>query len=162
MTNVKTNKIQVHGVPPKWDDAEFERRVAGWVNVYHNTTQCMENVRSPLPHDFLELVAEKVANGFTITRNQSVVNEPLNYSCWMIKPETLQQVDIADIRVKVKAEYVDHLQAERARYQDLIRQQLIQTAELKEQKKIDDAKAKLLAEIEKEVTGTFSELTIPA
>lgn len=158
MTNAN---ITVKGVPPKWDDAEFEARADSWVNVYRGTTQCMEFVRSPLPHDFLELVASKVSEGYRVARNQGVTHEALNHSCWMIKPDDEQQKDIDDIRVRVKAEYVEFLQGEHVRYQDLLRQQLIQTAEAKEQKKIDDARNKRMSEIEKEVSNTFSPLVIP-
>ena len=156
-----TDKIKISGVPPKWDDAEFEVRLQGWVNVYRGTTQCMEHVRSPLTHDFLELVASKVAEGYTVARNQAVTHEALNHSCWMIKPDNKQQKDIDDIRVRVKAEYVEFLQGEHVRYQDLLRQQLTQAAEAKEQKKIDDARNKRMSEIEKEVSNTFSPLVIP-
>lgn len=156
-----TDKIKISGVPPKWDDAEFEVRLQGWVNVYRNTTQCMEHVLSPLPHDFLELVATKASDGYGVARNQRVVHESLNHSCWMVKPEKMQQTDIADIRVKVKAEYVAHLQAERVRYQDLLRQQLRRKAEAKELKKIEDAKAKLISDIESEVADAFGQLVIP-
>lgn len=158
MTNAK---ITVKGVPPKWDDAEFEARVDSWVNVYRGTTQCMEFVRSPLPHDFLELVASKVSEGYTVARNQGVTHEALNHSCWLIKPLSHQQKDIDDIRIRVKAEYVELLQGEHVRYQDLLRQQLIQAAEAKEQKRIDDARNKRMSEIDKEVSNTFSPLVIP-
>ncbi|TDK53498.1 hypothetical protein [Pseudomonas moraviensis] len=92
-------KIIVKGVPPKWDDAEFEVRVDSWINVYRGTTQCMEFIRSPLPHDFIELVASKVAEDYRVARNQGVTHEALNHSCWMIKPDNKQQKDIDDIRV---------------------------------------------------------------
>ncbi|NLT89221.1 MAG: hypothetical protein GXW93_15250 [Pseudomonas lactis] len=158
MTN---SKITIKGVPPKWDDAEFEARVDGWVNVYRGTTQCMEHVRSPLPHDFLELVASKVAEGYTVARNQAVTHEAFNHSCWMIKPELHQQKDVDDIRIRLKTEYVEFLQAEHVRYQDLLRQQLIQAQEAKEQQKADDARNKRLLEIDKEVSDTYSPLVIP-
>lgn len=154
-------KIVINGVPPAWSDAEFETRVDGWVNVYRGTTQCLEHVRSPLPHNFLELVASKVAEGYTVARNQAVTHESLNHSCWMIKPDDKQQKDIDDIRIRVKAEYVEFLQGEHVRYQDLLRQQLIQAAEAKEQKRIDDARNKRMSEIDKEVSNTFSPLVIP-
>ena len=28
-----TEKIKISGVPPQWDEAEYEQRVADWVNV---------------------------------------------------------------------------------------------------------------------------------
>ncbi|MGY2441913.1 hypothetical protein [Pseudomonas sp. SDO52101_S400] len=154
-------KIVVSGAPPKWNDAEFEARVDGWVNVYRGTTKCMELVRSPLPHDFLESVASKVAEGYTVARDQRVTHEALNHSCWMRKPDEKQKRDIDDIRIRVKSEYVEFLQGEYVRYQDLLRQQLIQAAEAKEQKKIDDARNKRMSEIDKEVNNTFSPLVIP-
>lgn len=156
-----TDKITIKGVPPKWDDAEFEARVDSWVNVYHGTTQSMEHVRSPLTHDFLELVASKVAEGYTVARSQAVTHEALNHSCWMVKPESHQQKDIDDIRIRIKAEYVEFLQGEHARYQDLLRQQLIQASEAKEQKKIEDARNKRLLEVDKEVSDTYAPLVIP-
>lgn len=154
-------KIVINGVPPKWDDTEFETRVDGWVSVYRGTTQCMEHLRSPLPHNFLELVASKVSEGYTVARNQAVTHDALNHSCWLIKPLSHQQKDIDDIRIRVKAEYVEFLQGEHVRYQDLLRQQLIQSANTKEQKKIEDARNKRLLEIDKEVSGTYSPLVIP-
>ena len=160
-SDIKTKKIQVHGVPPTWSDDEFESRVASWINVYHNTSQCMMNVTSALPHDFLEIVSAKTAEGYSIARNQRVSFEPLSYSCWMIKPKELQQIDITEIRVTEKAKYVAFLESEHARYQDLLRQQLIQAAEAKEQKRIDDARNKRMSEIDSEVLNTFSPLVIP-
>lgn len=154
-------KIVVNGVPPKWSDAEFETRVEGWIKVYKGTTQCMEVVRAPLPHDFLELVASKVSEGYTVSRNHSVVIAQLDHQCWMVKPLTHQQKDIDDIRVRIKSEYVEFLQVEHVRYQDLVRQQLIQAAAAKEQKRIDDAYKKRMSEVEKEVLNTFSPLVIP-
>lgn len=160
-TDTKTNKIQVHGVPPKWDDAEFERRVAGWVNVYHNTTQSMTYFTAPLSCDFLELVSAKSAEGYRVARNQLISFESLKYGCWMTKPEEMQKIDIAEIRVNEKTKYVEFLESERVRYQDLVRQQLIQSDALKEQKKVEEAKAKRLAQIDKEVNDLFKPLVIP-
>lgn len=121
----------------------------------------MEHVRSPLPHDFLELVASKVSKGYTVARNQGITNEALNHSCWLIKPLSHQQKDIDDIRIQVKDEYVEYLKGEHVRYQDLLRQKLLQAAEAKEQKRIDEARNKRLLGIEKEVSNTFSPLVIP-
>ena len=154
-------KILINGTPPKWNDVEFETRVNGWLNVYRGTTECMEHVRSPLPHDFLELVASKIAEGYTVSRNQGVTHESLNHSCWMIKPDEKQKIDIDGIRIRVKAEYVEFLQGEHLRYQDLLRQQLTQAAEAKEQKKVVEARNKRLLEIDKEVSDTYSPLVIP-
>ncbi|BBV96689.1 hypothetical protein [Pseudomonas monteilii] len=154
-------KIQINGTPPKWNDAEFELRIEDAVKLYKLTTQSKQGVYAPLPHDFLILVAAKVAEGYTIDRNHAVVTDPLHYSCMLIKPERLQEQDIAGLKIKIKGEYVEWLESERTRYQALLRQQLIQKLEEKERKAAETARAKQLAQIESEVQGCYSPLEIP-
>lgn len=156
-----TEKIKISGVPPQWLEAEYEQRVADWVNVYRSTTQSMEPIRAPLPHDLLQQVIDKAKDGFTLAPSQPVSLAPLNNLCWMIKPESMQEEDIAIIRAEQKAKYIAHLQAEHARYQDMLRQQLIQAAEEKERKAAEAAKAKQMTAIEKEVQGCYKPLVIP-
>lgn len=155
------NKIKTSGIPPKFDQAEYDRRIALELHRYHNTTDCMVHVTTALPHDFLELVAEKVQAGHTVARGQRVVSKPLNYSCYMKKPDEVQALDVAEIHVKVKTEYVAWLQSEHARYQDLLRQQLIQTQQEKELKTQQEKEAKQMALIEKQVMECFTPLEIP-
>lgn len=157
-----TEKIKIVGTPSHWNDEEYERRVEDAVKLYHLTTQSKQGIYAPLPHDFLTLVAAKVAEGYTIARNHAVVTDPLHYSCMLIKPEHLQEQDIAELKIKVKSEYVEWLEAEHSRYQDLLRQQLIQKLEEKERKAAETAKAKQLARIEAEVQACYSPLEIPA
>lgn len=156
-----TEKIKIVGVPPKWNDAEFERRLEDAVTLYKLTTQSKQGIYTALPHDFLELVAAKVAEGYTIARNHAVITDPLHYSCMLVKPEHKQAGDIAELKVKVKGEYVEWLEAERARYQDLLRQQLVQTQKEKEAKALRDKEVKQLAEIEKQVQACYTPLDIP-
>lgn len=156
-----TEKIKIVGAPPKWNDAEFERRLDDAVKLYKLTTQSKQGVYAPLPHDFLILVAAKVAEGYTIDRNHAVVTDPLHYSCMLVKPEHLQAQDIEELKVKVKEEYVAWLESERARYQDLLRLQLIQTQQEKDAKALRDKEAKQLAEIEKQVQACYTPLEIP-
>ncbi|QXH45374.1 hypothetical protein KSS93_21210 [Pseudomonas xanthosomatis] len=160
MTAAK-EKITINGTPPKWSDAEFQTRVESWVNVYHNTTNSMELVQHPLPHGHLQAVIDKAAAGYTIAINYPVHHESLHHACYMTKPQSMQAEDIADIKVKVKNEYVEWLESEHARYQDLLRQQLIQTQQEKELKVQEDKKAKQLAEIEKQVQACYKPLVIP-
>ncbi len=157
-----TEKIKIVGTPSRWNDEEYERRVEDAVKLYHLTTQSRQGVYAPLPHDFLTLVAAKVAEGYTIARNHAVVTDPLHYSCMLIKPKAMQEKDIEELKVKVKEEYVEWLESERARYQDLLRLQLIQKLEEKERKAAEAARAKQLAQIEAEVQGCYSPLDIPA
>lgn len=156
-----TNKIVVKGTPPQWNEAEYERRVADWVNVYKNTTQSMELVRSPLPHDLLQQVIDKANDGYAIALNQPASLAPLNNSCWMVKPVAMQEEDIANIRIEQKEKYIADLQAERERYLSLLRQQLIQARNEKEAKAAELAEAKKLEEIEKEVQACYKPLVIP-
>jgi len=154
-------KVTIKGVPPTYDEVEYQRRVAVELHRYHSTTDCMVHVTTSLPHDFLEAVAAKVLEGFTVARNQRVVSESLNYSCYLKKPEAEQVLDIAAIHAKVKTEYVTWLQSEHTRYQDLLRQQLIQAQQEKELKAQREKEAKQLAEIEKQVLGCYKPLEIP-
>lgn len=156
-----TNKIIVNGVPPQYDETELETRVAAWVHAYKNTTLSMELVRSPLPHDLLQQVIDKANDGYTLARSHPVSLAPLNNSCWMVKPVAMQEEDIANIRVEQKEKYIADLQAERDRYQSLLRKQLIQAQEEKDRKAAEQAKAKQMAEIEKEVQACYKPLVIP-
>ena len=87
--------------------------------------------------------------------------DPLDYSCHLVKPASMQDEDIAVIKVKVKEEYAEWLQSEHTRYKDLLRQQLIQTQKEKEAKALRDKEAKQLADIEKQVQACYSPLQIP-
>ncbi|WP_440091220.1 hypothetical protein [Pseudomonas putida] len=156
-----TDKIKINGTPPQYDEAELESRVAAWVNVYKNTAQSMELVHAPLPHDLLQQVIDKANDGYILARSQPVSLAPLNNSCWMVKPIAMQEEDIANIRMEQKEKYIAHLQAERERYQDLLRQQLLQAKSEKEARAAQLAEAKKLAEIEIEVQACYKPLQIP-
>lgn len=156
-----SEKIKISGAPPKWNDAEFERRLDDAVKLYKLTTQSREGVHAALPHDFLEAVSAKLAEGYTVCRKHSVNFASLSYTCMLIKPEAMQSQDIEELKVKVKEEYVEWLESERARYQDLLRLQLIQTQQEKDAKALRDKEAKQLAEIEKQVQACYTPLEIP-
>ncbi|WP_409282811.1 hypothetical protein [Pseudomonas putida] len=156
-----TNKIKITGTPPKWDDEEFNRRVDAWVNVYRQTERSMELVQAPLGHQFLQAVIDKANAGYTVTSKKDVKHLPLDYRVWMVKPLDQQQADIEEIKKDVKAEYVAHLESERAHYQEQLRQQLIQAREEKDRKAAEQVKAKQMAEIEKEVQACYAPLVIP-
>lgn len=155
------NKITIQGVPPKFDESEYKSRIDKEVNKYRSTADCMVHVTTPLPHSFLEAVAEKVSEGYKVSRNYRVTTESLYYSCYMLKPEALQSLDIEAIHAKVKAEYVAWLQSEHTRYQGLLREQLKQAAAEKELKAQRDKQAKQLADIEKQVQACYQPLEIP-
>ncbi|WDY56818.1 hypothetical protein [Pseudomonas sp. PSKL.D1] len=156
-----TEKVKITGVPPQFDEAELERRVEGWTRVYRSTEQSMELVSACLGHEFLQKVIDKASQGYTITSTKHLNHAELYHSTYMVKPPAMQEEDIAKIRAEQKAKYIAHLQAEHARYHDMLRQQLIQAAEDKERKAAEAAKAKQLASIEKEVQGCYKPLVIP-
>lgn len=156
-----TEKVKISGIPPQYDQSELDRRVESWINVYRQTTQSMELVRSPLPHDLLQQVIDKANDGYTLTRSHPASLAPLNNSVWMVKPIAMQEEDIANIRMEQKEKYIAYLESERARYQEQLRQQLIQAAEEKGRKAAEQAKEKQMAEIEKEVQACYKQLEIP-
>jgi hypothetical protein len=158
---MSNTKVTIQGVPPQFDETELRERQAGYHHMYMNTLQCMELVTAGIPYDFLNKVIEKSKQGYTLAEKNIITTLPLDYSVYMVKPIEIQDADQLLIDAKVKAEYVDYLQAEHLRYQELLRQQLIQAAEAKERKKADDAEAKRLASIEAEVAATFTKLVIP-
>lgn len=160
MTATK-DKIKITGTPPAWDQNEFESRLSQWVHLYHGTDESKELVEAAFEHELLQRVIDKGKAGYTVSPTKRIYRGELNYSVHMIKPEEQQANDIAAIKVKVKAEYIEHLQAERAKFENKLRQQLIQAAEDKERKSAELIKAKQLAAIEKEVQACYKPLNIP-
>ncbi|MND62734.1 hypothetical protein D3C81_299320 [compost metagenome] len=155
------DKITIRGTPPKYDEAEYDRRLALDLHKYHHTTDSLEHVTASLAHDFLELVADKMKAGYTVARNWRVITDPLNYSCFLKKPDDVQTLDIEAIKANVKASYVEWLQSEHSRYQNLLREQLKQAAVEKEAKAAAEKEARQLAAIEKQVAECYSPLVIP-
>lgn len=159
MTSTHT-KIAIKGMPRKFDATELKLRQEGYHRAYTQTDQCTELVRADLPHTFLAKVVEFHNKDYTLSK-YPINMESLNYTCRMIKPETLQAEDLARIDDKIKQEYIAELEAEREQYRQLLTRQLLQAAEVKETEKVERAKAKLLSEIQKEVDATFADLAVP-
>jgi hypothetical protein len=155
-----SNKIKISGTPRKFDQAELEQRQQGYHNVYRNTDQCCTVVRGDIPYLFLTKVIEMSEQGYTLT-GRYPISFDRSLHCNMIKPESVQAIDIEAINERIKQEYIAELESERAEYRELLTAQLLQSAQLKEQKKEEEKQAKLLKEIEKEVSATFGELVIP-
>lgn len=154
-------KITISGTPRNYDEAELKKRQEGYHAVYKQTDQCTELVKAELPHDFLAKVVEFCNKGYVLSK-YPINMEMLNYFARMVKPENLQIEDLARIDGKIKQEYIAELETEREQYRQLLTQQLLQAAEAREAKKIDDAKKKRMLEIEKEVNDVFSKLELPA
>lgn len=156
-----TDKVTIKGVPPAWDNNVFESKLESWIKVYRGTEQSMELVKACFEHELLQKVIDKSSEGYTVATNKRVHHSELDHSVWMIKPYDQQVADIEIIRIKVKAEYVAQLEGERKKYEGLLRQQLIQAQEEKDRKLAEQAKAKQLAAIEKQVRECYAPLAIP-
>ncbi|MBF8786322.1 MULTISPECIES: hypothetical protein [Pseudomonas] len=156
-----TEKIKISGIPPQWDQAEYDRRLESWVHAYRHTEKSMELVSASLGHEFLQAVIDKAQAGYTITHTKRLVHAELYHSTYMVKPLEMQEQDIEAIKAKVKSEYVEWLESEHARYQNLLREQLVQAQEEKERKAAEQLKAKQMAAIEKQVSECYTPLVIP-
>lgn len=153
-------KITISGTPRNYDEAELKKLQEGYHAVYKQTDQCTELVHADLPHTFLAKVVEFCNQGYSLSK-YPICMESLDYSCRLIKPETLQTEDLARIDDKIKQEYIAELETEREQYRQLLTKQLLQAAQVKEVEKVERAKAKLLSDIQKEVDATFADLVVP-
>ncbi|WP_350298121.1 hypothetical protein [Pseudomonas putida] len=164
MTKKQTNKLSsttIHGTPPAWNDAEYNRRLRIAIHAYENTRECTVMVSHALEHEWLKLVAQHVADGYTLDRRWPIHHAELTNSVPMVKPESLQVTDKEAIKAKVKDEYVQHLQSQLDAYKAKLTQQLIEAQEEKERRALEQVKAKRLADAEKEAQDCYGELTIP-
>ncbi|KIY39135.1 hypothetical protein TZ03_18685 [Pseudomonas sp. 10-1B] len=164
MTKKQTNKLSmtiVHGTPPAWDAAEFNRRLLMRLNVYENTSECTEIITHPLEHEFLQLVGDKLTNGYSLDRRWAVHHAQLSHRVQMVKPASVQSAEKESLKAVVKSEYVQYLQTQLNEYKEKLTQQLIEAAEEKERRALEQAKAKRFADAEKEANTCFGELSIP-
>ena len=151
----------IKGFPRKFDQSELEQRQASYRKMYKSTMECREAVKGELPHQFILSVIEHSNKGYTLDETTPLRLESLNYRAFMTKPDHMQVADLAAADIKIKEAYVFELQAERERYKELLKAQLLESDAIKEQKKLDAIKAKRLVEIEAEVASCFGELEIP-
>jgi hypothetical protein len=156
-----TDKITISGTVPKFDQAELEQRITSRHNQYHQTSESYEIVRGAIPHLFLSNVIAKHDQGYKLMPSYPMSVGQLSYEVGMTKPDEMQKADLDVIDAQVKQAYITELEVKRDKFKQLMVDQLLQTAELKEQKKVDDAKAKRLVEIQKQVNETFADLVVP-
>ena len=157
-----TTKVTIHCVPRKFDQSELEQRQQGFHTMYKATDQCCTMVHGEIAYDFMTKLIKMSGEGFTLTNKYPVSCSPMSYHAHMIKPESVQQADLAVIARQVKVKYVKELEEEHQKYKQLLTQQLLDAAELKDQKKIADAQKKRMAEIQAEVDNVFKPLSIPS
>ena len=156
----KVERITIKGVPPQYDPSRLEELVTAAKQHYMNSTQCCIVIRSGIGKEFLQLVADNLNQGCTMSAFPLNLG-PINFNCHLIKSPELQATDLAQIEVDVKAKYVESLESEHVRHKELLLAQLIQTEDLKAAKKAEQAKEKLLLELKKQVEATYTPLVIP-
>ena len=160
MTNTNTDKIVIKGIPAKFDPSELERRQQQHKFAYQQTQQCCEIIRAAIPKQSLQSVSDKIAEGYTLSK-YPITMESLNYSAHLVKPPAIQEVDIATINNEVRIAYKVELEADHAKYQNLLLEQLLQAEEQKQVKAAASAKEKLLARLQKEVADCYAPLVFP-
>lgn len=160
-TNIKKPSTTIQGTPPTWSDDEFNRRLHVRLHAYENTSASTVLVTHALEHEWLKLVSQHVADGYTIDRRWPIFHAQLVNSVPMTKPEALRAKDKEEIKKKVKDEYIDYLQAKLDEYKTKLTQQLIEAAEEKERRTLERAKAKRFADAEKEAQECFGDLVVP-
>lgn len=157
----KLSATTINGVPPKWDDSEYNRRLHIRLHAYSNTRECTELVTHPLEYEWLRLVAEKVNEGYTIDRVWPIHHAQLSHTTSLVKPAAVQKVEKEALKEVVKAEYVEHLQTQLKEYKAKLAKQLLEAAEEKERQKQEREQAKRLAAAEREADECFGDLVIP-
>lgn len=158
MTSTKITSIQ--GIPATFDANELERRQQQHKFAYQQTQQCCGIIRGTIPQLFLQAVSDKLAEGYSFSK-YPISMEPLNYSAYLVKPPAMQEVDISIIHNEVRLAYKVELEANHAKYQNLLLEQLIQSEEQKQVKAASAAKEKLLARLQKEVADCYAPLVFP-
>lgn len=153
--------ITISGTAPKYDEAVLKLQQAARHNQYHLTSESSEIARGTIAFEFLTNVIKLAGQGYELHDKYPVQTDPMSYQAYMRKPDSIQQVEKQALDAQVKLDYIADLEREREEYKAKLTAQLLQAAELKEQKKEEDKKAKLLKEIQAEVDATFAPLSIP-
>lgn len=161
MTTITEERISIAGSAPKFDPEELKLLQSERYAEYHKGQQGYIPVFAEFLYDLIIKVIELTNEGYALSKQYPIVQGELKYHCFMRKPDHLVAEELKVIDAQTKQSYVAWLESEHERYRQLLKAQLIQTAELKEAKRIADKEAKMIAEIEKEVANTFAPLVIP-
>lgn len=162
MTSKTNDRITISGVAPKFDEAVLKQRQAARHNQYHLTSESYAIARGSIPFEFLARVIDLANQGYELSDKRPVITDPMSYAAHMLKPEAIQQADLEVLDEQVKREYILWLESEHARYKELLTEQLLQAAEVKEKQKEEAKRAKLLESIRAEVNDAYGEeLVIP-
>lgn len=153
-----TNKISES--PRKFDAEELaiRQQQARWA--YSQTTQSCELVRGSIPNQFLQVVIDHASDGYLLT-DYPVDTSPMSYSAQMRKPEHVQEVELKQLDEKVKTAYLSELEKELATFKSRLVAQQLENDEIEQQKKLEKAKAKRLAELQREADNTYGNIIVP-
>lgn len=154
-------KITMTGTAPKFDEQVLKQRQAARHHQYHGTSESHGVARGTIPFEFLANVIELANQGYELSNKYPITSTPMSYSAYMRKPDAIQTDDLEALNEEVKQQYIADLEREREDFKLKLIAQRLQAAELKEQKKIEDAHKKRMADIEKEVNDVFGDLVIP-
>jgi hypothetical protein len=161
MTNITEERITISGSAPKYDAEELRQLESERHAEYHKSQQGYIPVFAEFPYDLIIKIIELTAEGYTLSNKYPIVQGELRHHAWMRKPDHLIAEDLEVIDAQTKQSYVAWLESEHDRYKQMLTAQLVQTAALKERKREEEKQAKLLRDIEKQVSETFAPLVIP-
>jgi uncharacterized FlgJ-related protein len=150
----------IKGIPSQFNQALLEEKQNQLVDAFLKTSQSSYRLKANLPHDFLNEYARLSALGYSLT-DFPIIMSPANYSALLHQPQAILDPLIADIRAKVKSEYVAELQAEHERYKLLLIEQLRAADIAKAEKTKAEQEAKQLAKYEKLANECYTPLSIP-
>lgn len=150
----------IKGVPSQFNQSLLEEKQNQLVDAFLKTSQSSYRLQAHLPHDFLNEYARLSALGYTLT-DFPIIMSPANYSALLHQPQEVLDPLIADIRAKVKADYVAELEAEHENYKLLLIEQLRATDLAKAEKAKAEQEAKQLAKYEKLANDCYTPLSIP-
>ncbi|WP_442513113.1 hypothetical protein [Pseudomonas promysalinigenes] len=157
----KLSTTKITGVPPKWNDDEFDLELRVALHAYEHTRASAECISHPIEIEWLKLVVDKCQQGYAFRDHHSIEHDQLRNVIWMTKPKEVQAVEIEEIKAKVKADYIAHLQTKLDEYKAKLAQQLIEEKEEKERRAAEQVKAKKLRDAQAEADACFGELLIP-
>lgn len=157
MTSKTSDRITISGVPPTFDQAELERRREARRNQYRMTSESHYVARGEIAFEFLTNVIKLAQQGYELSSKYPVTTDPMSYHAHMRKPDLIQQADLEILDEQVKQEYIAWLESEHARYKQLLTEQLLQAAEVKERQKEEAKRTKLLESIRAEVNEAYGE-----
>ena len=156
-----TDKISIKGTAPKYDEQELKQHQSERHAEYHSSQESHIHVFAEFLYALINKVIELTNQGYELSKQYPITSGELKHHCFMRKPDHLIQEDLAIIDAQTKQSYVAWLESERDSYKQQLTAQLLQSAHLKEQKKEEEKRAKLLREIQAEVDTTFADLVVP-